>query len=143
MERIRRHVRGVTRRPVVRQFVKFALVGASNTVLDFGTYLVLTRILGVHFLIANVFAFLFAASWSYFWNRRWTFRSNDPRIHRQYVKFLIVATIGLGLTTIILYTLVEHATLPDIPAKVVSVAAVLIWNFLANRFWTFKEPLVP
>ncbi|MFA6512058.1 MAG: GtrA family protein [Patescibacteria group bacterium] len=132
----------MTRRPMVRQFVKFSLVGASNTVVDFAAYLLFTRAFGVHFLAANVIAFLLAATWSYNWNRRWTFRSNDPRVHRQFVKFLIVATVGLGLTTGILYFLVEHSGLTDIPAKIISVAAVLLWNFLANRFWTFKEKLV-
>lgn len=141
MEHIRAHVNGITQRPVVRQFVKFSLVGASNTVVDFGTYLFLTRVVAVHFLVANVFAFLLAASWSFVWNRRWTFRSSDPRVHHQYVRFLVVSTVGLLLTTGILYILVEHASMADIFAKVIAVSAVLVWNFLINRFWTFRHRL--
>lgn len=142
MSFLHRHVRSVTAQPVVRQFVKFSLVGASNTVIDFGTYILLTRVFAVHFLQANTVAFVCAASWSYFWNRTWTFRSSDANIRKQYIKFLIVATIGLGITTGLLYVLVMHTGMDDLVAKVIAVGAVLIWNFFVNRFWTFRTSLV-
>ena len=141
MEQLRAHVNGMKERPVVRQFVKFSLVGLSNTIIDFGTYLLFTRIVGWHFVFANVMAFLLAASWSFVWNRRWTFRSSDPRVQHQYVKFLVVSAVGLVLTTAILYVLVEYAGMADILAKVIAVSAVLIWNFFINRFWTFRHRL--
>lgn len=143
MERLRAHVRNVSERPMIRQFVKFSIVGVSNTVVDFGTYVALTRLGKVHFIGANVVAFLLAATWSYIWNRKWTFRSADARIRQQYVKFLIVAGVGLGLTTGILYALVTYVGMMDIPAKVIAIGVVLIWNFLINRLWTFRDPLVP
>ncbi|HEX9664849.1 MAG TPA: GtrA family protein, partial [Patescibacteria group bacterium] len=127
--------------PIARQFIKFCLVGVSNTVIDFGVYLGLTRLFlfwRTHFLIANFVAFSLAASWSYFLNKYWTFRDKEKFTQAQYLKFFLVSLVGLGLTQIVLYSLVV-AGLYDLFAKLIAVIVVVFWNFLANKYWTFRS----
>ncbi len=137
--RIREHPE-IVKRPALAQFIKFSIVGASNTLIDFGVYLLGTRVAGVHYLLANVVSFTTAASWSYMMNRKWTFRDTNSRVHTQYIKFLLVSVVGLGLTSLLLFLFVHHLRIHDVIGKALAVALVLIWNFSINRFWTFRKP---
>ena len=126
----------------VRQFVKFGLVGVSSTILDWGLYLLLTRYLLVFYLIAKALSFILGVTNSYTWNRKWTFRSKEPKKLHQFSKFLVVASVGLGLNTLIMYIVVSRLHLSDIIGLLLSSVFVMSWNFLVNKFWTFKEGMI-
>lgn len=140
IDQIRDH-RQIQKRPILKEMIKFSIVGAINTVLDFAVYVGLTRSTQFwqdNFLWANFISFLMAATSSYILNKNWTFRDKNKRIHIQYPKFILVSAIGLLLNETILYSLVRHLHIYDLLAKVVAVGAVMFWNFTINKFWTFK-----
>ena len=67
-------------------------------------------------------------------------------MQRQQIQFCVVSVCGLLLNSGIVTTLTPvlgallHATAAAyLPAKVVATAAALIWNFTANRLWTFND----
>ena len=133
----------LSRSPLARQFVKFSLVGVTNTLWDFLLYIVLTRgLLGfqLHFLVANFVAFFASVVNSYILNKRWTVRNTDRRHHVQFGKFFLVNLVSLGVYETLLFFLIEHAEVYDLLAKGVSVVFVMVWNFAANKYWTFREP---
>lgn len=124
-----------------RQFVRFALVGATNSAWDFLVYLVLTRgWLGFsfHYLWANSVAFFVSVTNSYILNKRWTFRHSDRRHHIHFSKFLMVNLVTLALYEVILFATIDRLRIPDIIAKLVAIALVTVWNFGANKYWTFR-----
>ena len=129
-------------RRTVRQFVKFAVVGVSSTIIDWGIYLLLTRTTAIFYLLAKVLSFLVSVINSYIWNRRWTFRSQDPKRFHQFSKFLVVAGVGLALNALIMYLVVSKLKLHDIIGLILASAIVMFWNFLVNKFWTFRELVV-
>ncbi len=129
-------------RRVVREFIKFGLVGSLSFVVDAGLYLVLTRKAGVFYLYAKLISFCVAAANSYLLNRRWTFRSRDPNRVRQAAQFFAVASVGASLNAGIMYLLHGVAHLHDLMALVLTTGVVMFWNFLANRAWTFRTCLV-
>jgi len=126
------------KRPAFEQFLRFGIVGASSTVIDWGFYFALTRLFGIYYLLAKALSFLVAVCNSYFWNRRWTFRSTHPDQLRQFAKFLTTNLIGLGLNTSIMYLVVSRMGLTDYVGLPVATALVTIWNFTASKFWTFR-----
>lgn len=123
----------------IRQFIKFGIVGVSSTVIDWGIYLLLTRIFGIYYLMAKILSFGVAVLNSYIWNRRWTFRSNDPQKLRQFIKFLTISIVGLVLNSTIMFIAVDKLKYHDIIGLVLATGIVTIWNFLANKFYTFKS----
>ena len=123
----------------MRQFIKFAIVGFSSTIIDWGIYLILTRFLGIYYLMAKILSFSIAMINSYIWNRRWTFKSNDPQKLREFIKFLIIALVGVVLNTLIMYVAVDFIYLNDLYGLVFASGIVMFWNFGANKFYTFKE----
>jgi len=126
----------------VRQFVKFGVVGVSSTVIDWGIYLLLTRIFGIFYLMAKILSFSVALFNSYFWNRRWTFRSNDPKKLHEFIKFLFISIVGVVLNSSIMYISVEHLKLNDLYGLFLATIIVMFWNFTANKFYTFRESQV-
>ncbi len=146
--------------PGVRQLVKFGIVGASGMVINLAVLYVMLRLVHGHwydrYLDVTV-AFLVSVVNGYYWNRRWTFNSAPARaFHKQFTQFLLISTVALGLDLLVIWLLSVpfehqiHALQAAWPAPKVERVAVIasqlvaagvggVWNFFANRFWTFKH----
>ena len=151
----------VLNRPAIRQFVKFCIVGAGSTVIDFTLFWILIEKVHLQQYIgapaltrvaAASISFLFAVSNGYYWNSRWTFQAGTQGARSRYAKFLLTNVVGLALNLGIL-SLVAHLVPEGIvtalishlhdPAafigKLAATFVVVFWNFLASRYWTFKD----
>jgi putative flippase GtrA len=129
-----------TRRRLAAQFVKFAAVGAFNTVLDFAVYLLLTRssaFWSARIVAAATVSFLVGVTSSFILNNFWTFRQDASGWRRRAPKFLAVAVGGLVWNDLILHLLTQ-AGVHDITAKLIGTAIVLFWNFTLQKTWTFR-----
>lgn len=128
----------------IRRFIKFGVVGLSGTIIDFTITWLCRDIIGLYELLANAIGFVVAATSNYIFNRKWTWRSHEKQIGVEYLKFFTVSVIGLGINTLIL-TLLRHIlhfhndNLDFWVAKVGATAVVMMWNFLANNFFTFRK----
>lgn len=131
-------------RPGIRQFIKFGVVGGTGTIVDLGFYNLLAIVFGYNIYIARLVSFILAATNNYILNRKWTFRSQDKKIAAEFGKFFFIATIGLFMNLGIMRLLQPWAMRFDsqllqknIPV-LIAITVVLVWNFLANKFWVFK-----
>lgn len=131
-------IKNIFQKEIFRQFIKFSLVGVINTIIDFSVYLFFSRLIGLYFLYANIIAILVAMTFSFIANKYWTFQNNEKKIKSQYVKFTLVNGVYFLLNNMIVFVLVEYLVFYDLGAKIIAVITGLIWNFLANRHWTFK-----
>ena len=125
--------------PAVKQFIKFSLVGASGTIVDWLVYFALTRWFHWFYLIAKIISFILAAINNYILNRVWTFRSKEKNVFKEFAKFAIVSTVGLVFNTFIMYLVVDKLKYNDFIGLILATAIVMFWNFLVNKFWTFRE----
>lgn len=128
----------------IRRFLKFSIVGVSGTAIDFGITWICRDLIGIPDLIANAIGFIVAATSNYILNRIWTWRSTEKKVGVEYLKFFAVSLIGLGLNTLILSLLRGLALFnsPDLnfwSAKVGATLVVMLWNFFANNFFTFRK----
>jgi len=127
------------RHEIAQQFVKFCLVGVANTIIDFSIYLLASRILHFFPLYANFLSVLFAMTFSFFANKYFTFQNLEKKVKIQYLKFALVNIIYFLLYNSIFWLLTSPYQLYDLFAKVIAIIIGLFWNFLANRYWTFKK----
>jgi putative flippase GtrA len=124
---------------LVRQFLKFAVVGAIGTCVDVSILYVLHELAGLNLYLSNAVSFTVAVINNYLLNSFWTFGDQEKRHGRQIVQFFIVSVIGLLLSSGLLYIFHDIYGLHYLAAKVLSILVVLFWNFTANRLWTFKQ----
>ena len=119
------------------QFIKFCVVGGTGVVVDFGITFLFKEKLKLNKYIANSLGFMAAASTNYLLNRWWTFRSHDPEVAQQYVRFVGISAIGLILNNIIIYLLNDKARLNFYLSKLIAIGLVTLWNFFMNYYFTF------
>ena len=140
-----------------RQLVKFCIVGASSTVVDKGLFYVMMGFAEqkapfIPWWIWASISFCFGVSNGFIWNRRWTFKeAQNHNANTQYAKFVLTNLVGLALnlmfTKVFLMLLtgqLVHDANPDkkiaVIASLCAVPIVVVWNFSAAKFWTFKTP---
>jgi putative flippase GtrA len=138
-----------------RRFFRFALVGISGAVVDFGIFNLLASFLHFSSTLAQAISFTVAVINNFIWNRLWTYpetRINSPL--KQLGQFGLVNVVGLGIRTL-LFSVIEKPFInlaaiyipkiltPTIVGHNGSLAfvilVVMLWNYFANRYWTFKD----
>jgi putative flippase GtrA len=139
-------VRAAIGRPhahVVRQFLKFALVGVSNTLVFLGVYALLSEVLGVYYLLASAIGFAVGATNGFLLNRAWTFQGHVGDALTP-VRWAVVQASGLALDELLLYLCVSGLGIDKLVAQAIAILVVVVVTFLANRAWTFRgAPSVP
>ena len=120
---------------VASQWLRFATVGASNTLLSWCLYAALA-LAGIHYLLASAIAFAAGASNSYALNRRWTFRSRGRRAPEA-VRFGAVQCVGLALDVCLLYALAHDAGIHHLIAQALVFPVASAVTFVLSRRWVF------
>lgn len=119
--------------------MRFCVVGIINTIIDYGVYLFFSRSIGFFYLYANILAILVAMTFSFFANKYWTFGNFENKLKSQYAKFFLIGIVYFILYNSILYLSVNNLHIYDLLAKVIAIVIGLFWNFIANKYWTFKK----
>ena len=125
--------------------LRFMAVGASGTLVDFVVLMLLKEVFLLPTLLANTLSFSVGMVNNFTWNRLWTFAdTSHENVARQFLQFAAVSLVGLLLNTLIVLLLEDPfsaliATYGYIPAKVIATGVVFVWNFVANRYWTFNS----
>lgn len=128
--------------------LRFALVGALNTLVDFAIFICLTTF-GLNTVAANVASTSCGMACSFFLNRSFVFNKKNGSARRDLLKFVIVTLIGLWIiqSTIIIASgwalteifSLESGTTVNIISKIIATFASLLWNYLWYNKYVFKE----
>jgi putative flippase GtrA len=128
---------GRLRAPVLVQFIKFGIVGISNTLLTFAVYTLLLKVFGVWYLLASAIGFIAGATNGFLLNRKWTFADHVGDSLTP-VRWAIVQGGGLGINELLLFLFVDSAHLDKLLAQAFATVFVTISTFFVNRAWTFR-----
>lgn len=124
---------------VLIKLLKFMLIGIGGTAIDFGITFLLKEKAKVNKYIANSIGYTIAATSNYIFNRIWAFGDANPNIITQYLIFLIISLIGLGVLNLFIWILHEKFKTNFYVAKIIALFIVLIWTFSAHYFITFSN----
>ena len=116
--------------------VRFAVVGVSNALLSYTAFRLAHRVFPA--AISQGISYLVGMLWSYYWNRRWTFKSQSS-LPAEAARFFTLQLGFLVLSAALLGLLVDR--LGQNPSLSWFGTAVLVTalNFVASRFWAFKS----
>lgn len=135
------------------QFVKFGIVGVTNTFLALAINwisLIVLEKMGIlvdnpsgQASIANVIAFLLSVLWSFYWNNKLVFVLEDGQqrnILRTLLKtYVSYSFTGIFLNTLLLYLWIDVIGLSKFVAPLINLLVSVPINFLINKFWAFKS----
>ncbi|MDD3607311.1 MAG: GtrA family protein [Candidatus Moranbacteria bacterium] len=139
-----------TKIPAFLQVAKFVLVGGFNTFADWGVVNLLMTITlitsGVWFSVFNIFSFIIANIFSFFWNKYWIFSSGKEKAVKDYAQFFVVSLGGLiikvGIATLVANNMPESIANSKLWANFALLSATvfsMVWNFIGYKFVVFKK----
>ncbi len=104
--------------------------------LDFGTLYLLFNILGINYLLAAAIAFTAGLVFVYLSSNKWVFdeRRMEDRQVLEFTLFAIIGLVGLGLTVLFMWLLVDFGGIYPLVAKLITTGLVLCWNFGARKY---------
>lgn len=121
------------------QFFRYLFVGGTAFVVDYVLLFVFTEFVHIHYLAASVFSFLISLVVNYLFCIFWVFHHNSSRSRIcEFLVFVLIASIGLGLNTIIMYLFTDGLGLYYMLSKIISSFIVAFWNFFARKYFLYK-----
>lgn len=135
---------------LIRQFIKFGIIGLSNTALSYMLYLIFLYLFeknGVSpdydYLVSSVLTFYICTVWSFYWNNRFTFKREEGEqrnLWKAFVKTVISYSFtGLFLHNMLLYVFVEWFGISKTIVPLINLIVTVPLNFLMNKYWAFKK----
>lgn len=121
------------------EFMRFCLVGAVNTGVDFAVFTVLSS-MGVLMLVAQCVSYTCGILNSFFMNRTWTFKGHGQSTG-QMIRFLVLNLGTLTITYGLLIYFQNSLALPLLVSKLFATGASLGINYVGNRLWIFSPIL--
>jgi putative flippase GtrA len=123
--------------------VRFAAVGLSNAAISYAMLrigLSLPSRIPYRAGGSQLVAYAIGIGWSYYWNRRWTFRSNEP-VRQGLFRFASLQ-VGIALaSSAAISLLVDVRGFPPTPSWLAVVTGATLTNFVLSRLWIFRRPL--
>ena len=125
-----------------RELIIYGVFGVLATVVDFGSYLILTRLLNADEHFSNVAAQIIAMIFAFFTNKFYVFGDKDCKAKHVLIQFL--EFISLRIVTIIINSamfsfMIEMFNLNDILTKTFVAVVVIILNYVFSKLIVFKK----
>ncbi|MDD3410594.1 MAG: GtrA family protein [Eubacteriales bacterium] len=125
------------------QFVKFGIVGLSNTLISQLTYWLCYYGFHWHYQVCNIVAFVVSVTNAYYWNSRYVFKSGVSFSLAQHVRAYLKAFLSYGSTfllgTALLTVWVEACHIDAGLAPLINLIITIPLNFVLNKFWAFRK----
>lgn len=115
---------------------RYALIGLTGVTLDALVFAALVWT-GVVPVVATIFSTCCGIANNYILNAKLNFHT--PLRLRHAGRFLAVGLAGLAVAAASLELLIRVAGMAALPAKLVSLPVVIISQFVANKYWSFRD----
>ena len=129
------------RKELLAQFIKFGLVGLSNTLVSWICYYVILWINDDLYMLGSLVGTVVSVANAFFWNDKFVFtggektwRAKMKRLGKTYVSYG-----GTSLLSIVLLWFEVQLGVSKVIAPVVNLIITIPLNFVINKLWTFKR----
>lgn len=122
------------------QFIKFGVVGVSNTAVSLAIYYLVLWIAPRLYLFGNVLGWVVSVVNAFFWNNKYVFQSQTSdltallkKLGKTYLSYGVTFLLSTGL----LYLEVAILGWSAVVSPILNLLITIPLNFLLNKFWTF------
>jgi len=123
----------------IRFFANYIWIAGIATLIDTAVLVLLRVKVGMYVWLSAALGYSCGMATSFLLNKYLNFASRSRSILRQARTFFIVATIGLGLTSLLMELFVQVFHLRLLVAKAVAVGMVGFWSFWGHHTLTFQS----
>lgn len=129
------------------QFLKFGVVGLSNTIISYVLNIIVLLILqpfviSWDYIAGNIISFALSVLWSFYWNNKFVFTTETGK-HRSMTKTLLKTYVAYGFTGIFINNILSWVWIAALGinkyiAPLVNLIISVPLNFVINKLWAFK-----
>lgn len=119
-----------------KKVFKFLVSGGLAAIVEYVTFILTVHAIQVIF--ANAISFLCGLIVSFTLNKYWVFRS-DKSANEEFIRYFILATINLTISTIFITILVNSAHVVPFIAKLIMMILIAAWNYFIFAKLIFKN----
>lgn len=130
------------------EFVKFGIVGVSNTFIGYFINVVVLLIMqpfdvSWDYFVGNIISFFLSVLWSFFWNNKYVFvlkEGEERSIWKALLKtYISYGFSGLVLSNILSWVWVSGLGISKFIAPLLNLIVSVPVNFVMNKLWAFKK----
>ncbi|MCL1877506.1 MAG: GtrA family protein [Defluviitaleaceae bacterium] len=119
------------------QFIKFGVVGVTNTIVFLTIYYVLLHF-NVHYLAANLAAFALSVINAFFLSSKFVFKDSETPAPLRLAKVYAAYGFTFLLSTGTLFIMVDLLGISQFIAPLLNMFITVPTNFLVNKLWAFR-----
>ena len=120
------------------ELLNYVVVGGLTTLVNFVVYFFCTHI-QLHYLIANVIAWIFAVLFAYIANRKYVFKSEGNDQKAEFIQFVSLRAVTLVVESLLLFVCIQLAAMNENIAKIFVSIVTVIGNYVFCKFMIFKQ----
>lgn len=125
---------------LLKQLFGFGIVGIICFIIDYGLMIILTEVVGLTYLVSCALSFIVSTIVNYILSMRFVFESKE-NVNKtvEFILFVIMSTIGLGLTELLMFFAVDKLNIYYMISKIVVTGIVMIYNFVTRKIFLEKH----
>ncbi len=124
------------KKKLIIQIFRFVIVGGTAFLLDYAILYSLTEFVGINYLLSGMMSFSVSVIYNYILSKTWVFdtKENNRKI-TEFILFVILSVIGLGINQIIMYIGVQYFNAYYMLVKIFATFIVMIYNFITRKLF--------
>lgn len=126
----------------VKEIIVYTIFGVLATAVDFGSYILMTRVFKLDEHFSNILAQFLAIIFAFFTNKLFVFNDKELKwktLSVQFGKFVSLRLITLALNSVLFSFMVEKFNTNDLLSKIVVAVIVVILNYIFSKLIIFKR----
>lgn len=122
-----------------REMISYLFFGVLTTLVNYAVYFFSTKILGIHYLIANLMAWFLSVLFAFGTNRLFVFRSKNKDVLREGLTFFGGRIVSGVSDMALMYLLVSVMKVNEDASKLAVSVIVVILNYIISKRVVFKN----
>lgn len=125
---------------LLEQIMRFGIVGVIAFVIDYAVLLLLTEVVGIHYLVSSAVAFLVSVIFNYILSVAFVFETDKSRSRgAQFTLFALMSAGGLGINQLMMWLLSDIMFIPYQLSKFLATAVVMVYNFVTRKLFLERK----